>query len=125
MTVLKSHGHSVTYTCNDCNTFRRIPAPPVETSPNSSPIAQQSETITPAASCNTEPGQSDIAATSENDAEAGGSGAATKTPRAAKPRWRRGRQPKPRPLPFFAREGHAVFVGNERMDHEDAAMNID
>lgn len=37
-------------------------------------------------------------------------------PQAKGPSSRRKKSAKPHPLPFFAREGHAVFVGNNRID---------
>lgn len=91
--ALPSHGHAVTYTCNICNTSRRIPAPPTLTlkstpQPSDPPILESS------------------------------------VPTQRRQRKKKKKPPVARLPPLFAREGHIVFSGNERVEAEQMVTAV-
>ncbi|OAX44111.1 Rpr2-domain-containing protein [Rhizopogon vinicolor AM-OR11-026] len=89
-----SHGHLIVYTCNSCRTSRRIPAPPV-LGANEPQMAQ------PASVEKDQPGPETT------------TGSASRPALCEQMRKKKPRAPR---LPLhFAREGHIVFRGNERL----------
>ncbi|KAH8119363.1 Rpr2-domain-containing protein [Phellopilus nigrolimitatus] len=116
---LPSHGHAVNYTCINCSTSRRIPAPPTTEQPfRSSPAQLRKEGAKALVVMDVDPvrKEADVLPDAVRADEA---------PMETKPssQIRREKTIKPRPLPFFAREGHILFVGNDRVGdtHETGA----
>lgn len=109
-----SHGHAVTYSCLDCNTARRIPAPPVadQTTYNAAdPFALPSK-----------PDEDELPGSKgllSNDDPMDGTAPATRHSR-------RKKKVQPRTPPLFERNvGHVIFRGNERFGTtEDRSQNI-
>ncbi|KAH9892669.1 Rpr2-domain-containing protein [Cubamyces lactineus] len=118
---LPSHGEAVVYTCTNCQTIRRIPAPPVLDVDASPPdIAGASTNLVPAAASistgvHAEAGSTDSSTDNANPPHP------QCTPTSA--RRRRGKSllknTIPRRPPLFERKGHVVFRGNEKLPAED------
>lgn len=107
---LPSHGHAVTYTCWHCSTSRRIPASSTST-PDYYPPAVHKLSTGPSSS-NVPEGKSEMDVEVKAPADDIGKKSQEKKPRNRK---------KPvhaRPLPFFAREDHVVYVGSELLEGE-------
>lgn len=112
--ALPSHGHAVSYTCMNCSFSRRIPAPPTRehvAQPAQDPTDMQVDPV-------------DEFLDSVKEEASTGSKARGKGKQVEKKQQqnrKKKRSIKPRPLPFFERPDHILFVGNERVDrtHED------
>ncbi|KAL5507258.1 hypothetical protein ACEPAH_6714 [Sanghuangporus vaninii] len=109
---LPSHGHAVSYTCMNCSFSRRIPAPPT-TEQVAQPVQDSTETTQ---DMQVDPVDQLLESVKE-EVSAGpmahdGKG---KEPELKKQN-RKKKRVKPRPLPFFERAEHFIFVGNDRVD---------
>ena len=118
-----SHGHAVTYTCNACNTSRRIPAPPTLAPPSTSSLPSPSNPLISASSA-------PISTANIIPPTTGSTPKETLDTRAQaqhqhQQRKKKKKPPVPRLPPLFAREGHVVFSGNERLEAEQPAMDWD
>ncbi|KAJ6500185.1 RNAse P Rpr2/Rpp21/SNM1 subunit domain-containing protein [Mycena vitilis] len=87
----KVHGHIMSYRCTSCNSTRRIPAPPTLTSPE-----PQASTSAPSAS---------TSAPTEVAMDVEGTEPVKRAPKSA-----RARLP-----PLFARDGHVVLRGDDKL----------
>lgn len=109
---LSSHGHAVHYTCLYCLSNRRIPAPPILH--DFSPDSPQANLQAPKAK---EVGDEqiigqpiEIVVNGKPNAVVAETNFKSTTKRA---RRAKKKNIKPRPVPFFDRKGHVIFVGNE------------
>ncbi|KAI0775818.1 RNAse P Rpr2/Rpp21/SNM1 subunit domain-containing protein [Trametes elegans] len=107
---LRSHGGEVVYTCHACDTFKRIPAPPVfdpdapvrDEDPTSNPTSTQADTQA-----------MDVDLGAYSNVFPAASSSSTQKRRQSR------RRDVPRIPPLFERKGHVVFRGNERLPEED------
>lgn len=108
ITASPNFRHTVTYTCLTCSTSRRIPAPPI-----AAPEFYPSPSILPSieSSAQGPDSHADIAMNEPEDKESDKS----------KQKLRR-KSVQSRPLPSFARDEHAVFVGNQRLLREGCEL---
>ncbi|KAL5485179.1 hypothetical protein ACEPAI_7821 [Sanghuangporus weigelae] len=109
---LPSHGHAVSYTCMNCSFSRRIPAPPT-TDRVAQPV--QDSTVT------TQDMQVDpvdkLLDSVKEEVPAGSLAHNGKGKQLERRKQNRKKKHiKPRPLPFFERAEHLIFVGNDRVD---------
>lgn len=118
-TDLSSHGHAVLYTCSHCLHQRQIPAPPIlheASSPTASPPAVDDQ--------NTEKrkieGQPTDQVAEMLDISANESLMGLEKEQVCSKRKKK-KPAKPRPVPFFERGGHVLFVGNEVADRASEA----
>lgn len=109
---LSSHGHAVHYTCLYCLSNRRIPAPPILH--NFSPDSPQANLQAPEAN---EVGDEqiigqpmEIGVNGKPDVVVAETNFKLTTKRARRAKKKNIR---PRPVPFFDRKGHVIFIGNE------------
>ncbi|KAL5523807.1 hypothetical protein ACEPAG_7980 [Sanghuangporus baumii] len=110
---LPSHGHAVSYTCMNCSFSRRIPAPPT-TDQIAQPVQDSTETIQ-----DMQVDPVDKLLDSVKEEVSAGSVAPDgkgKQLEQRKKQNRKKKRVKPRPLPFFERAEHFIFVGNDRVD---------
>lgn len=99
-----SHSHTMIYTCNDCKTSRRIPAPPTLS------IDGVSKTTTPPTQSSLTDNADEAAMVVSTDANV------TIETLPLGGRKKRKKEAVPRRPPLFARDvGHVVFCGNERL----------
>lgn len=111
---LSSHGHAVHYTCFYCLSNRRIPAPPIlhdfsSDSPEANLQAPKANEVEDEQII----GQPmEIGVNGKPDAVVP---VAETNLKSMTKRARRAKKKniKPRPVPFFDRKGHVIFVGNE------------
>lgn len=115
MTIeLSSHGHAVNYTCLHCLNTRRIPAPPVlhDSSPEFPEAIHQASkgNETKNKQTNGQPMETEV--NEKHDMAVTETIIQSTTKKARRKRANR-KHIKPRPVPFFERAGHVLFVGNE------------
>ncbi|KAI5123981.1 hypothetical protein M0805_006393 [Coniferiporia weirii] len=115
---LPSHGHAVNYTCMNCSISRRVPAPPtVGQSCKISPSHSDQRYVSNSDAMNVDPTCQQVDALpnvllTEEPMEDGKD--LKELPRRRQTRRRKG-PIQPRPMPFFAREGHILYIGNDRV----------
>jgi ribonuclease P protein subunit RPR2 len=134
-----SHGHAMVYTCTDCKTMRRIPAPPTlasdhdtsvpseETSFSHAHASTSSVSAPPNPNLNPDTASADVMAVDvttimtpdacATPSRTVGDSQACSTASVVK-MGKKAARAVPRRPPLFARDvGHVVFCGNERLDN--------
>lgn len=109
---LSSHGHAVHYTCLYCLSNRRIPAPPIlhDFSPDSPQANLQAPKAKEVGDEQIIGQPMEIGVNGKPDVVVAETDLKSMTKRA---RRAKKKNIKPRPVPFFDRKGHVIFVGNE------------
>ena len=116
--ALPSHGEAVAYTCTNCQTIRRVPAPPVFDLDALPPdVAGTSTELAPNTASTSTGADAEAGTQSTNNIKSNRVQGTSMSTRHRKKRLRKNAVPRLPPL--FERKGHVVFRGNEKLPAED------